>query len=216
MWMGMSRAQGLIGREITSIVERFERESLPDIEQAPGFLGTVVGTNTARGGALSLQFWETHETMRDVKPLTRDARERLHGEFKRSDAFVNNHFEIVYSTEILTVPGPGVTPFLRLVYLAGLAGQQLEQMATSLIKMSKRVAPELRGYEGGLLGADLDNGALAVVSFWETQRYMRDAVRLNPPTTPGTAPPHIDIFEIAVDRRIHRLPPTEISLPTAT
>ena len=54
---------GLAPERIKATVDEFNEKHLPQIEQAPGYLGCWVGVDFVGGRAIAVTFWESQATL---------------------------------------------------------------------------------------------------------------------------------------------------------
>ena len=77
MWARLTRIPGLPPERIDEVVEMFEQQELPMIEQHEGFKGITVMVDPALGTAAALSLWETQQHMRDSEKQAQAAREQV-------------------------------------------------------------------------------------------------------------------------------------------
>lgn len=214
MWMGMIRAQGMIGREIIEVVRKFTAEDLPGIAQMPGFLGTVLGQNLSRGSSFSAVFWETEEAMLEAERLYEQARANVERYFQQDNPYKNDSFKVIFATEVFTEAGGAATPHMHVSRFGDMTPEQTEQVARGVIDVGSRDFDVARGAEGAVVAANREAGTLAVITFWESERDMRATVKAHPSAVPGVPPPSTDSFEAAVTRDLDQLHEIEAASPS--
>lgn len=174
-WMRLVRTQGLTSGKIRHAVDDYEREDLPRIEQAPGFLGIALGENHVGGSIGSVTFWDSEQTMRDTERLSAAARERAMVTFRAPEPMLVDHFAMIYASSLTPLVGQTARPYLRLVRYTALTSEAIERASDSYRRDVEREAGELPGLEGVALGANPRAGSLVVLSFWKSERVMRDS-----------------------------------------
>lgn len=197
MWVSVVRAQGLIGKEIVILALRYQEEEFPKLIARPGCVATALGVNQARGGALSLTFWESEQALLAGKGVSDETRDRLEMDFGRRDPYRVDRLETIYATEILSIEGGSVTPFVHLARFEGLTDSTTAPTTETCLKDS-RLDAESRGCEGVVVAADPQSRVLASISFWESMRDLRAVRREYVEPLPGVALPYTDQFELVV------------------
>lgn len=203
------RAQGLIGNEVTAIAVQFDQEDMPAIRQQPGHVASALGINAPRGSALSLIFWEDEAQMLAAEELTASARARLAQDFMAKDPYRNESFEVVYATEVITSDTALVAPQIHLARFEGLTPSTMQRVLDTACRDAETDATE-RGAEGTIIAVDADGATLAVVSFWETFRDMRQTRRQYTGMIPGVSLPYVDNFELVSADDLERVGPRQL------
>ncbi len=91
----LSRWAGLPPERLTQTVTEFEQESLPVLEQQPGFGGVVVMVDENAGKAAVITFWETRDQMRATDKLAEEMRARAEATAQAQRDPVVDHYEIL-------------------------------------------------------------------------------------------------------------------------
>lgn len=208
MWVSVVRAQGLIGKEIVVMALQYQEEELPKLVERPGCVALGLGVNPARGGALSLTFWNNEQDMLAGRSVGDETRDRLEQDFGHRDPYRVDSLETIFATEVLSIEGGSVTPFIHLARFDGLTDSTTASTTETCLK-DARLDAESRGCEGVVVAADPAAGVLATITFWESMRDMR-AVRLEyTEPLPGVALPYTDQFELVVAHGLGSLPASD-------
>lgn len=205
MWMRLIRSHGLTAGRMGAVVDSYQREDLPRIEQARGFLGIALGENRQGGSIGTVTFWEDEQAMLDTERLSAAARDRALAMFEVEDPMLLDHFEVTYSDSLDAVAGSTGRPFMRVVRFTGLTADTVQDAAGSYREDTERHLSTTRGIFRAAIGINRDAGSLVVVSFWVSERDMRDAARLSEQVrdnarSAATARriPRVDHFEITL------------------
>jgi hypothetical protein len=98
MWAQLNRLSGLPPERMKGLLEEFERDQLPAIEQLKGYEGGFVAVDWSAGKAAAVSFWETKEDMEASEKLAGEARQKAldttqPGEPAREP--IVDHYEVV-------------------------------------------------------------------------------------------------------------------------
>ena len=91
----LSRFAGLGPERIEATIREFEEQSLPRLEQQPGFQGITVGVNYQSGQAVAIALWETEAHMNQSEELAGEARDQAVATGGPSRPPIVDHFEVV-------------------------------------------------------------------------------------------------------------------------
>ncbi len=91
----LSRFVGLGPERIEETVKEFEENSLPRLEQQPGFQGITVGVNLQSGQAVAIALWESEADMNQSEELAAEAREQAVATGGPDRPPILDHFEVV-------------------------------------------------------------------------------------------------------------------------
>lgn len=205
MWLGLVRAQGLIGNEVTAILANFENEFGRRFAGLPGYIAAAGGQNVARGAAVSLTLWETEEAVHQADDLYENARDQFARDFGGGEPYVNYALEVRCSREILALEGGPIPPF---IHMANYTRVSQEDATSAVRQYTERITSNFggaRGAEGAVLAADEARGEVMMLSFWSGDRELRaarDAYKI----TAGSGLPHVDTYEMPFSRDLHRVP----------
>lgn len=211
MWMRVIRSHGLTSQKIKPVVDAYRREDLPQIRESPGFLGIVLGENHNGGSIGSVTFWEDEESLRESDRYSTEARERALPMFGASDPMLIDRFEVTY-TRMLTPWASSRRSWLRLVRFRGLTGDTIDAAANSYRDDAERHLNDTPGVEGVAVGANHEDGTVAVITGWESSEALTRAERISTEAreravaAAGVRPtPLVDHFEITIASGLSRL-----------
>ena len=98
MYARLTRFAGLDPEHIEETLREFKEQSLPRLEQQPGFRGVTVAVNYQHGQAVAMALWDSEAAMRQGQTLASDVREQAvatHGPVREA---VVDDYEVVLQT----------------------------------------------------------------------------------------------------------------------
>lgn len=210
MWMRVFRSQERTAETLREAFDAYREKDLPRIEQAPGFLGLVLGEDAARGSVLSVGFWEDEDAMMRAERLSTEARHRALPRLDDTEPIVVDHYEVTYASHL--DDADGWSPYVLAVRFAGLNFRSLKVALESCRQDAERHEPDIGGVEGVVLAANRMRDGLAMVSFWPSEQEMRTAEDLAQDVSGRAAEaaharrrPEIDCLQIHVSSSVRRI-----------
>lgn len=212
MWMRLVRSHGLTANKLRLVVDDYREKDLAAIVAAQGFLGIALGENHRAGSIGSITFWEHEQAMLDSDAHSAQARERAMPMYDTADPMLVDRFEATFLSLVEEPDADLSRPHMRLVRFAGLDQGMIDAATDSYREDAQGRLSDTRGLEGVVIGAHRAAGTIMVVSFWRSEREMRDAERLSAEVrqraTAAARPqatPIVDSFEITITSHLDRL-----------
>lgn len=210
MWMRMFRCHELTAAKLRQALDGYRRIDLPRLEQAPGFLGIVIGEDAGRGSIVALGFWADEASMMGAERVSTEARHRALPMLDGSEPIFVDHYEVTFASHLGVAAA--WSPYVLFTRFNALTWGTIKLASESCRADAERHLPDLKGIEGVVLGASRRADSLAVVSFWPTLEKLREAEQLTREVTEHAASaararrdPEMDSLEILVSSPTRRL-----------
>jgi hypothetical protein len=104
MYSRVTTFPGLAPERIKATVDEFNEKHLPQIEQAPGYLGCWVGVDFVGGRAIAVTFWESLAGLLAPEVLARAARAAAvsRAGVDRERPTVIDNYEVVVNKQVIS------------------------------------------------------------------------------------------------------------------
>ena len=95
---------GLAPERIKATVDEFNEKHLPQIEQAPGYLGCWVGVDFVGGRAIAVTFWDSQAALHATDEVAREARAAAvsRAGVDRERPTVIDNYEVVVNNQVIS------------------------------------------------------------------------------------------------------------------
>ena len=164
MWIQILRLK--FSREASQASDQFEKNALPSLKQAPGFIGVVLVANRETGEGGSVAYWHDQQSAENAERIMAETRKALFSEQGMTEIEVHGG-ELVLTDNKDPNRQPQAGLFLRSNDVT-IDPAKLDQV---IALMRDKVIPELRkqpGYVNSTMIANRQTGRSVISSGWET------------------------------------------------
>jgi heme-degrading monooxygenase HmoA len=181
--------------QLQSSLGWFREETLPKLEEAPGYESIFFGVNREDGTAAAVTLWQSEDALRASETVEEAVRTEATKRAGVAPGRVVNRFEV--STELTGRAKPAL---VRLVRWSGLTTRNLDDGLEVFEQERAPLLQELDGFSGCLVAVNRLRGQVLGLFFWDSLESLRNSETWERESTSelesATGPRRKSIFEI--------------------